>query len=98
MKNEQKLKNIVVLRNLPSNLIDEAIIILKDYDFGDKENGMRKEHIIDEANFIVSEYINSISNVKNDNKGLDIRYKRIKMINLCLIFGLIICFILGLKM
>ena len=27
MKNDEKLKNIVVLRNFPSNVIDEAIII-----------------------------------------------------------------------
>ncbi|MBR3133065.1 MAG: hypothetical protein IKG42_03215 [Clostridia bacterium] len=93
MKNDEKLKNIVVLRNFPSNVIDEAIIILKDYDFGDKENQMRKEHIIDEANFIVSEYINNMNNVKVDNKGLASKYKRMKLINLFLIVGLFVCLI-----
>ncbi|MBR3153242.1 MAG: hypothetical protein IKF52_06600 [Clostridia bacterium] len=96
MKNEQKLKNILVLRNLPSNLIDEAIIILKDYDFKDNENTRRKEHIVDEANFIVSEYLNHINNVKEDGKGLENKCKRLKAFNFVLIFGLFVCAFLGL--
>ena len=37
--NQEKLKNIIILKDLPSNLIEEAIIILKDNNSKQKENG-----------------------------------------------------------
>ena len=35
--NQEKLKNIIILKDLPSNLIEEAIIILKDNNSKDKK-------------------------------------------------------------
>lgn len=94
MKNEQSLKNIVVLRNLPSNLIDEAIIILKDYSEPkiDVKNNENNKYIIDEANLIVSEYIDSQGKQKQKiSQKIEKKYKKTKLLNKCLI---VISFIL----
>ncbi len=89
-----KLKNMVVLRNLPSNLIDEAIIVLKSNkkirklekveknrsSFIEKEN-KDKEYIIKEAEIIVNEYMKKIENKDKKeifNKEAKQKYKNLK--------------------
>ena len=77
---EDKMKNIVVLKNLPSNIVEEAIVILK----GDKKrmeyikkhiknNDIKREtqtvdkpkdYIIKEAQMVISNYISNIENQK----------------------------------
>lgn len=73
---EDKMKNIVVLKNLPSNLVEEAIVILK----GNKKrikslkslvskNGTKIEnksndYIVKEAEMVISNYITSLENQK----------------------------------
>lgn len=84
---EDKMKNIVVLKNLPSNLIEEAIVILK----GDKkkiecmkkkiqnnasENKSKdinkpKDYIIKEAEMVISNYISNIENQKTTKNKKD---------------------------
>ena len=76
------MKNMVILRNLPSNLADEAIIVLKENrkiknkDLADKknlektksiENKKNDDYIVKEAEYIVSDYLNKIENNKKDN-------------------------------
>ena len=69
-----KLKNMVVLRNLPSNLVDEAIIVLKSnkkikkLEKIEKNRGTSlektkkdKEYILKEAEMIVNNYISKIT-------------------------------------
>lgn len=65
------MKNIVVLKNLPSNLIEEAIVILKENKKvkklelidkkknknSDKEQVKDKQYILKEAEMLVSSYI-----------------------------------------
>lgn len=74
-----KLKNMVVLKNLPSNIVDEAIIILKSSKKVKKlqkieqvkksqiNEGTKKdkEYILKEAEMLVNDYI---SKVENSNK------------------------------
>ena len=77
---EDKVKNIVVLKDLPSNIIEEAIVILK----GDKkrmeyikkhienENNKKeiknidksKDYIVKEAQMVISNYISTVENQK----------------------------------
>lgn len=77
---EDKMKNIVVLKNLPSNIIEEAIVILK----GDKKKiecvkkhikntsskkevksiDKPKDYIVKEAQMVISNYISNIENQK----------------------------------
>lgn len=77
---EDKLKNIVVLKDLPSNIVEEAIVILK----GDKKKieclkkqiksdniknqtkniDKPKDYIVKEAQMVISNYISNIENQK----------------------------------
>ena len=70
-----KLKNMVILRDLPSNLVDEAIIVLKSnkkikkLEKIEKNRGTSlektkkdKEYILKEAEMIVNEYMSKIEN------------------------------------
>ena len=88
------MKNMVVLKNLPSNIVDEAIIVLKtnkkvkklqkiekkrtQNDEGDKKD---KQYILKEAEMLVNKYISDIE--KNDkknifNKGAKEKYNKLK--------------------
>lgn len=75
------LKNMVVLKNLPSNIVDEAIIVLKTNkkvkklqkieknNQIDKEEKRDKDYILKEAEMLVNSYISKveIKDIKKDN-------------------------------
>lgn len=79
------MKNMVVLKNLPSNMIDEAIIIFKETQKvrqkelidKSKENNYiesktkSKEYILKEAEMLVSDYINKIENKKKNENNFN---------------------------
>ena len=66
---EGKLKNMVILKNLPSNLVEEAIVILKsnkdakklvkieEHNKGDNlpKKGIEKEYVLKEAEMLISD-------------------------------------------
>lgn len=54
--NQEKLKNIIILKDIPSNLIEEAIIILKDNNSKDKKR--MEEYARKEGKSIIKEYFN----------------------------------------
>lgn len=73
------LKNMIILKNLPSNIVDEAIIVLKANKktkklqkienkkiLENQENKKDKEYILKEAEMIVNNYISKIENKEND--------------------------------
>ena len=79
---ESNLKNMVILKNLPSNIVEEAIVILKSNKKAKKlekiernkkseksiTNGKRdKTYILKEAEMIVSSYISEIEG-KNQSR------------------------------
>lgn len=89
-----KMKNMVVLRNLPSNIVDEAIIVLKtnkkvknlqkiekkrtQNNEGEKKD---KQYILKEAEMIVNNYISNIENKDKKNifnKGAKEKYNKLK--------------------
>ena len=88
------MKNMVVLKNLPSNMVEEAIIIFKEnqrvgatefIEKGRKINSVEiqtksKECILKEAEMLVTDYINKIENKKKIEKSdrSIIKYKRLK--------------------
>ena len=95
----ENMKNMVVLKNLPSNIVEEAIVILKpniklkSFDTAPKnkktvktENS--KKYIINEAEMLVSNYISEMENDKKKslkiNKKIEDKYKRLKMISIFL--------------
>ena len=75
------MKNIVVLKNLPSNIVEEAIVVLKpnlkikQTEFIDKNTGKMKEskanqtkdYIVREAEMLVSDYISTLDKPKGKN-------------------------------
>lgn len=81
------LKNTVILKNLPSNLVDEAIVILKpnkkvkNLEAIEKNsksvetitNKKEKDYILKEAEMLVNSYISQIENKK------EVESKKIKM-------------------
>lgn len=75
---KDNMKNMVVLKDLPSNIVEEAIVILKpnvkfkSLDKIEKNNKGKKiktvnpkKYIINEAEMLVSNYISRIENDKN---------------------------------
>ena len=76
-----KLKNMVVLKNLPSNIIDEAIIILKSNkkiknfqslegkkNLKNEDKKKDKEYILKEAEMILNSYVTDVE--KKDKKKI----------------------------
>ena len=88
------LKNMVVLKNLPSNIVDEAIIVLKTNkkekklqkieknNQVDKEEKKDKDYILKEAEMLVNSYISKveIKDIKKDNvsQKQKNRYEKLK--------------------
>lgn len=88
------MKNMVVLKNLPSNMVEEAIIIfketqrVKEKEVIDKSNKITfeevqpksKEYILKEAEMLVTDYINRIENkTKLTNGEINIKMKYKKL-------------------
>lgn len=103
------MKNIVVLKNLPSNLVEEAIVILKSNKYARKlehiekininsssqEKG-NKDCVIREAENVISNYITKIEKKKNENcpsKNIEKKYKKLKIYSICTSIILFFCFI-----
>ena len=107
---KSQMKNIVVLKSLPSNLIEEAIVILKSnktakkLEYIDKnENKKKKEnennpnnYIIREAESVISNYINTIEkNEKSESRiKVDKKYKKLKIYSIIVTIGLILFMII----
>jgi len=98
--NSNQMKNMIVLKNLPSNLIDEAFIILKNNKKikslerieNKKTNKIEKEktedYIVKEAEMIISEYLSKIEKEKQKKsysmKRIEEKYKRLKVVSIVL--------------
>ncbi len=85
------MKNMVVLKNLPSNLVEEAIIILKSnkkvkkLEKIDKKNKLNKEppakkekdYILKEAEMLISGYISKLEKYNEEKKDKSVKnYKQ----------------------
>ena len=80
---KNNVKNIVVLKNLPSNIVEEAIVILKSNKYAkklqmiEKNNNKEleqnesdgKQYVIKEAEALLSSYISKIENKKYIEKS-----------------------------
>ena len=112
------MKNIIVLKNLPSNLVDEAIVVLKQnkkikkYQYVDSESNKNvndkgkskkiyvtdekfsNEHILKEAEMIISSYISRIENNSNKSKKeinqIEKKYRKSIRLNFLLMFTTIV--------
>ena len=98
--NSNQMKNMIVLKNLPSNLIDEAFIILKNNKkikalerIENKNNSKlqkenSREYIVKEAEMIISNYLSKIEKEKQIKsysvKQMENKYKKLKMVTIIL--------------
>ena len=95
--NTENMKNIVVLKELPSNIVEEAIVILKE-NVNIKNIDKKKEnikvtaggkvkgtdYIIKEAESVVANYISSVEKPKQleiTNRKLKKKYERTKKLS-----------------
>ena len=93
-----KMKNVVVLRNLPSNLIEEAFVVVKSKNVaksleridGKNENIDRKNkddgYIVREAESVLSSYVSLVE--KKDEKKIALGIKR--RYNMLKIYGVLV--------
>ena len=97
---DNNLKNIVVLKNLPSNIVEEAIVVLKGNKIKLPENSeinkeikpKTKEYILKEAECVISNYFSNVENkkekLKKCNHGIEKKYNRLKLLSICLAIAL----------
>lgn len=100
------MKNMLVLKNLPSNLIDEAIVVLKsnknakrlehvetNLKFNYKKSTNSGDYLVKEAESVISNYISDIEKnkeSKNSNINIEKKYKRLKIYSICVTIALIL--------
>ena len=98
-----KMKNVVVLRNLPSNLIEEAFVVVKSKKIAksleridarnEKIDGKNKDdgYIVREAESVLSSYVNFVEkgSGKTEKKSFEKRYKMMK------IYGIVATIVIG---
>ncbi len=84
--NQSGLKNMVVLRNLPSNIVEEAIVVLKtnsrvkqdekienvkiDKDNKNIKTSKENDYILKEAEMLVSNYITRLEKKKKERNEI----------------------------
>ncbi len=98
----EKMRNMIRIKDVPSNTIEEAIIILKEnkkakkYEGSNKfkgtdSNDNDKEIVIKEAELIISDYLKSTEKIDKNDSGKKI--KKLKIANIVLILSLIVSII-----
>ena len=106
--NSGQLKNMVVLKNLPSNIIEEVYVVLKankkvknmEYIKKNDVNNSQKTnkddgYIIKEAEMIVTNYMNEIEkNKKDTRRDFEKKYNTMKYISFALAFVALVEFII----
>lgn len=102
-----KKKNTIVLKGMASNVIEEAIVILKpniklkqnEYNLKNtnyKEKNIQKEFVLSEAEKTIDEYVDRI---QKENKKVQInkikkKYKALKILNIVLVTIIIGIFVI----
>lgn len=105
---KSQMKNIVVLKNLPSNLIEGAFVIVKSnkiakqLEYVDKKEKAEKttqktnDYIIREAESVISSYISKIEKKekKPENQKINQKYQKLKIYSIIVTIGVILLGIL----
>ncbi len=93
-----KMKNVVVLRNLPSNLIEEAFVVVKSkkvarsLEYIDRKNEFAKEdckddgYIVREAESVLASFVGLVE--KKEGKKVDLTLK--KRYNVLKFYGILV--------
>ena len=107
---KSQMKNMVVLKNLPSNLIEEAIVVFKtvksakEFQYIDKIENLKneqkkkntKDYMVKEAESVISSYIktNEKKNKKNESSKINKKYKKLKWYSIIVSIAFIIALFL----
>ena len=108
---QNQMKNMVVIKDLPSNIVDEAIIILKNNKKIKSLNTIEKQgtekpekeinenYVVKEAEMVISNFISQIEKEKHFKsfsiKQLEFRYKKMKAVTIVLSIIVVINIILN---
>lgn len=87
----KNMKNIIILKDLPSNIVEEAFIFIKpnlkvkEYipkNLNNKE--MKNDYIVNEAESVINDYIKKvdIKDEQNNMNKIKKKYKTMKMITI----------------
>jgi len=94
--NESKMKNMVVLKNLPSNIVEEAYVILKpnqkikkNIEKKEDENKIfTSDYVVKEAEMVVSNYLSTMEDNKKlrnlEVEKIKNKYNKLKKVSLTL--------------
>lgn len=101
--NNLDMKNIIVLKDLPSNIIDEAIVILKDNKIKkneklDNANEYVNTTIINEAQNVITEYIEKLEQPKKERQNerkLLLKYKKLQILTILVTGMMAISFLIN---
>lgn len=101
--NNLDMKNIIVLKDLPSNIIDEAIVILKDNKIKKSEkignsNEYMNTSIINEAQNVIAEYIEKLERPKREKQNerkLLLKYKKLQILTVLVTGMMAISFLIN---
>ncbi len=101
--NNLDMKNIIVLKDLPSNIIDEAIVILKDNKIKKREKSenaaeFMNTNVISEAQNVISEYIERLERPKKERqneKRLLLKYKKLQILSILVTGGMILSILIN---
>lgn len=101
--NNLDMKNIIVLKDLPSNIIDEAIVILKDNKIKKREKSENatesmNTNVISEAQNVISEYIERLERPKKERqneKKLLLKYKKLQILSILVTGGMILSILIN---
>lgn len=96
----EKMKNMIAIKNIKSNLVEEAIIVFKENvkikqkqallesAREKEEQAFDKDYYIKEAQGIILDYIKEIEEKRN-NKKIKIQLKFLKIVNISLVLILL---------
>lgn len=97
--NEHTNKKVICVKDIPSNLIEEAIFILKSDDEieNKKTKESRKQIILRETEDFVKKYTDEFSRLKNDEKDIIDYKKDLKLkIIFCGVLVVVTCYLVSL--
>ena len=101
---QNQMKNMVVIKDLPSNIVDEAIIIkslntIEKQGTEKPEKEINENYVVKEAEMVISNFISQIEKEKHFKsfsiKQLEFRYKKMKAVTIVLSIIVVINIILN---
>ena len=105
--NEEKMKNMVVLKDIPSNIVEEAYVLVKpNIKVKQKVESLSETkkqewpvYIIKEAESVISNYVTKIEN-NNNIRNIELeklKKKYIKLRKFCMALGIFLVIVLLLQ-